>query len=85
MKRERDSVLAKPFNSFFFFFFFFSFLIFFSPFTYILQKLLQLIMLIALNQDVLVIYLLHDNPVLLFPVDLHDDGFDGRIAFDQNA
>lgn len=42
-------------------------------------------MLIVLDQDVFVIYLFHDDPVLLFPVDLHDDGFDGGIAFDQNA
>lgn len=42
-------------------------------------------MLVVLNQDVLVVYLLHDDPVLLFPVDLHDDGFDGGIALDQDA
>lgn len=42
-------------------------------------------MFVILDQYVLVVNVYDDNVVMMLQVNLHDDGFDRRIAFDQDA
>jgi len=44
--------------------------------THIFEKLLQILVLIAFDQYVFVVNVFDDNVMMLFGVDLHDDGFD---------
>jgi hypothetical protein len=53
--------------------------------TYILQKLLQLIMFPFLNQHMLVVDIFDNEGVAMLLIYPHDDGLDGGIALDQDA
>jgi len=57
-------------------------LTYFGAETHIFEELLQVIVLVALDQYVFVVNVFDDDVVMLLGVDLHDDGFDGGIAFD---
>jgi hypothetical protein len=52
--------------------------------TYVLELLFEEVNHIFLNDDTLLVQVF-DDEVVIDAVDVDDDGFDGRIAFDQDA
>lgn len=52
--------------------------------TYVLEFLFEQVNHVFLNHDTLLVQIL-DDEVVIDAIDVDDDGFDGRIAFDQDA
>lgn len=52
--------------------------------TYVLEFLFEQVNHVFLHHDTLLVQIL-DDEVVIDAIDVDDDGFDGRIAFDQDA
>jgi hypothetical protein len=59
--------------------------IFTRPWAYLLQQAFELVLLHILYQHMFVVDVLYDEIMIVLGIDLDQNGFDRRVAFNQNA